>query len=130
GTSVSTTLEYAYDDWAIAQAARALKRMDLYEEFSKRSQNWRKVYDPATGFMRPRLSDGSFRQNFDVLSTNGQGFIEGNAWNYSLFVPQDAAGLIALMGGSHRFVMHLDSLFTMHLPDAFFPVTKDITRQR
>ncbi|MDB5251478.1 MAG: sugar hydrolase [Flaviaesturariibacter sp.] len=129
GTSVSTTLEYAYDDWCIAQAAQALGRTGVFTEFSRRAQSWRNVYDPSTGFMRPRLSDGSFRQSFDVLSTNGQGFIEGNAWNYSLFVPHDPRGLIEIMGGSKRFVPHLDSLFTMHLPDAFFAETEDITRE-
>src|SRR6202000_2852959 len=73
-------------------------------------------------------NDGSFRKDFDVLSTNGQGFIEGNAWNYSLYVPQDPEGLIALSGGNKRFVRHLDSLFTMDLPDKFFAETEDITR--
>ncbi|ANH83214.1 sugar hydrolase [Niabella ginsenosidivorans] len=126
--SVSTTLEYAFDDWSIAQAARRLNRMDVYDTFMKRSQNWKNVYDPSTGFMRPRLSNGSFRKDFDVLSTNGQGFIEGNSWNYSLFVPQDPKGMIALMGGEKKFLPHLDSLFTMHLPDHFFEETEDITR--
>jgi predicted alpha-1,2-mannosidase len=104
GVSVSSTLEYAYDDWAIAQAAQKLGRTDVYDRYIKRSQNYRNVFDPAIGYMRPRLNDGSFRQNFDVLSTDGQGFIEGNAWNYTLYVPHDPAGLIALMGGNKRFV--------------------------
>jgi predicted alpha-1,2-mannosidase len=129
GTSVSTTLEFAYDDWCIAQAAKKLKRNDVYNEFFKRSQNWKNVYDASTGFMRPRMSDGSFRKNFDVLSTNNQGFIEGNAWNFSLFVPQDPKGLINAMGGENKFLPHLDSLFTMHLPDKFFEETEDITRE-
>lgn len=129
GTSVSTTLEFAYDDWCIAQAAKKLKRIDVYNEFIKRSQNWKNVYDPSIGFMRPRMSDGSFRKNFDVLSTNNQGFIEGNAWNFSLFVPQDPKGLIYVMGGENKFLPHLDSLFTMHLPDKFFEETEDITRE-
>ncbi len=129
GTSVSTTLEYAFDDWCIAQLAKKLGDEKLYEEFNQRSQNWRNVYDNSIGFMRPRLSDGSFRKNFDVLSTNNQGFIEGNAWNFSLFVPQDPKGMIQAMGGNQRFVPHLDSLFTMHLPDHFFEETEDITRE-
>jgi predicted alpha-1,2-mannosidase len=129
GTSVSTTLEFAYDDWCIAQMAKKLNRSDIYEEFIKRSQNWRNVYDASIGFMRPKLSDGTFRKNFDVLSTNNQGFIEGNAWNFSLFVPQDPAGMIQLMGGNKRFIPHLDSLFTMQLPDKFFEETEDITRE-
>jgi predicted alpha-1,2-mannosidase len=78
--------------------------------------------------MRPRKADGTFRQNFDVLSTQGQGFIEGNAWNYSLYVPHDPDALISQMGGRKRFVQHLDSLFTMELPDSYFAETEDITR--
>ncbi|HNJ81939.1 MAG TPA: glycoside hydrolase family 92 protein, partial [Methanoregulaceae archaeon] len=87
------------------------------------------VWDHATGFMRPRKRDGSFRKDFDVLSTHGQGFIEGNAWNYSLYVPHDPAELIRLHGGKKRFTEHLDSLFTMYLPDSFFAETEDITRE-
>jgi predicted alpha-1,2-mannosidase len=128
GVSVSTTLEYAYDDWSIAQAAKKLGRMDVYDTYMKRSQNFKNVFDPSIGYMRPRLKDGSFRQNFDVLTTDGQGFIEGNAWNYSLYVPHDPAALIQMLGGKKRFVQHLDSLFTMQLPDKFFAETEDITR--
>jgi predicted alpha-1,2-mannosidase len=128
GTSVSTTLEYAFDDWCIAQAAKKLGRLDVYAAYSKRAMNYRNVWDASIGYMRPRMNDGSFREDFDVLSTNGQGFIEGNAWNYSLYVPQDPEGLIALSGGNKRFVRHLDSLFTMELPDKFFAETEDITR--
>jgi predicted alpha-1,2-mannosidase len=128
GTSVSTTLEYAFDDWCIAQAAKKLGRMDVYATYSKRAANYRNVWDASIGYMRPRMNDGSFRKDFDVLSTNGQGFIEGNAWNYSLYVPQDPEGLIALSGGNKPFVRHLDSLFTMELPDKFFAETEDITR--
>jgi predicted alpha-1,2-mannosidase len=128
GTSVSSTLEYAYDDWCIAQMAKKLGRNDIYDEFIKRSQNYKNVYDPTVGFMRAKLADGSFRKNFDPLTTNGQGFIEGNAWNYTLYVPHDPEGLIKLMGGSKRVVRYLDSLFTMELPDKFFAETEDITR--
>ncbi len=129
GSSVSMTLEYAYDDWSIAQAAKKLNRMDVYEEFIKRSNNWKNVYDASIGFMRPKKSDGTFQKEFDVLSTHNQGFIEGNAWNYSLYVPQDPSTMISMMGGKKRFVTHLDSLFTMHLPDEFFADTEDITRE-
>lgn len=129
GNSVSTTLEYAFDDWSIAMAAQKLGRTAVYETFIKRAQNWKNVYDASIGYMRPRLSDGSFKKDFDVLSTHGQGFIEGNAWNFSLFVPQDPEGMIAAMGGEKKFLPHLDSLFTMHLPDEFFAHTEDITRE-
>lgn len=128
GTGTSTTLEYAYDDWAIAQMAKKLNRMDIYKEFLKRSENYKNVFDPLVGFMRGRLSDGSWKKDFDPLSTSGQGFIEGNSWNYSLFVPQDPASLIQLMGGKKKFTHYLDTLFTMHLPDKFFAETEDITR--
>jgi predicted alpha-1,2-mannosidase len=140
GSSVSLTLEYAYDDWCIAQiikklpaepllAKYPLANTDLYQEFIGRSKNYLNVWDPSIGFMRPRRANGTFRENFDVLSTHGQGFIEGNAWNYSLYVPQDPAQLISIMGGKKRFIQHLDSLFTMHLPDEFFAETEDITRE-
>lgn len=128
-SSVSKTLEYAYDDWAIAQAAKKLGRTVIYDEFIKRSENWRNVYDNASGFMRPRMSDGKFREKFDVLSTHDQGFIEGNAWNYSLYVPHDPTGMIEMRGGTKKFAEHLDELFTMHLPDEFFAETEDITRE-
>jgi len=129
GVSVSNTLEYAYDDWSIAQLAKKLNRMDVYEEFIKRSNNWRNNYDSASGFMRPRLADGTFKKAFDPKDTEGQGFIEGNSWNYSFFVPHDPASLIEVMGGRKKFAARLDTLFSMHLPDEFFAHTEDITRE-
>jgi len=128
GNSVSSTLEYAYDDWCIAQAAKKLNRDDIYQEFIKRSQNFNNVFDAKSGFMRPRLDDGSYKKIFDPLSTINQGFIEGNAWNYTLYVPHDPAKLIQLLGGDKRFTTYLDSLFTMNLPDKYFAETEDITR--
>jgi putative alpha-1,2-mannosidase len=128
-TSVSKTLEYAYDDYAIAQAAKKLGRADIYNEFIKRSQNWKNVYDPSVGFMRPKDSNGKFLPTFDPLKTEGQGFIEGNSWNYSLYVPHDVDGMIAAMGGKDAFVKRLDQLFSMNLPDSFFAETEDITRE-
>ena len=128
-SSVSKTLEYAYDDWAIAQAAKKLGNTAVYDEFIKRADNWRNVYDASAGFMRPKMRDGKFRAEFDALKTHGQGFIEGNAWNYSLYVPQDPAAMIEAMGGKKKFSEHLDELFTMHLPDEFFAETEDVTRE-
>lgn len=129
GVSVSNTLEYAYDDWSIAQLAKKLNRMDVYEEFTKRSNNWRNNFDSVSGFMRPRLVDGTFKKEFDSKDTEGQGFIEGNSWNYSFFVPHDPASLIEVMGGKKKFSVRLDTLFSMHLPDEFFAHTEDITRE-
>lgn len=128
-SSVSKTLEYAYDDWCIAQMAKKLGRTAIYNEFIKRSENYKNVYDPSTGFMRPKMSDGKFRDKFDALKTDNQGFIEGNAWNYSLYVPHDPDQMIEMMGGKEKFSAHLDELFTMHLPDEFFAETEDITRE-
>ena len=129
GSSVSKTLEYAYDDWAIAQAAKKLGKTDVYNEFIERSKNYKNVYDEKTGFMRPKLNDGTFKKEFDPLDTHGQGFIEGNSWNYSLYVPQDPADMIKMMGGNEKFKIRLDSLFNMHLPDKYFENTEDITRE-
>lgn len=127
-TGVSTTLEYAYDDWAIAQMARHLGKTDIANEFAKRAENFRNVFDSSTGFMRARLNDGSFRKPFDPLNTHGEGFIEGNAWNFSLFVPQDPTALGNLLGGRKKMEQYLDTLFAMHLPDSYFANTEDITR--
>jgi predicted alpha-1,2-mannosidase len=86
------------------------------------------VYDASIGYMRPRLNDGTFKKEFDVLSTNQAGYIEGNSWNYSLYVPHQPKSLIKMMGGENAFAQHLDSLFTMELPDKYFAETEDISR--
>jgi len=129
GTSVSNTLEYAYDDWCIAQLAKKLDRQEIYEEFIKRSSNWKNNFNPTTGFMQPKLATGTFKSNFDAMTTHGQGFIEGNSWNYSFYVPHNPTELIAKMGGKSAFSERLDTLFSMHLPDSFFAETEDITRE-
>ena len=79
-------------------------------------------------YIRNTSKDGSFKKEFDPLDTHGQGFIEGNAWNYSLYVPQDVPGLISLIGSNKKFETYLDSLFIMRLPDKYFENTEDITR--
>ena len=129
GVSVSNTLEYAYDDWCIAQIAKKLNKTEIYDEFIKRSQNWKNNFNINTGFMQPKMADGTFKKEFDPLSTEGQGFIEGNSWNYSFFAPQDPEALKTSMGGEKVFAARLDTLFSMHLPDTFFEHTEDITRE-
>jgi predicted alpha-1,2-mannosidase len=111
--SVSQTLEYAYDDWCIAQMAKKLGKMENFEYFMIRSRNYRNVFDPSTGFMRGRMSDGTWRQDFNPLYSSHEvhDFTEGNSWQYSWFVPQDPEDLISLMGGKEKFVRRLDSLF-------------------
>jgi predicted alpha-1,2-mannosidase len=128
GVSVSNTLEYAYDDWAIAQLAKQLGKNDIYEEFTKRSASYRNVFD-KDGFVKRKDGNGNFLPAADLLSTHNQGLIEGNSWNYSFFVPHNPADLITLMGGTKKFIANMDSLFTMYLPDKYFAETEDITRE-
>lgn len=128
GSSVSKTLEYAYDDWAIAQIANKAGNDTVYDEFIKRSQNYINVFDAESGFMRPKLADGTFRKEFDPLDTHGQGFIEGNAWNYGLYVPQDPEVLVELYGGKKKFTKMLNELFTLELEDKHIEANEDITR--
>ncbi|MGB9177792.1 MAG: GH92 family glycosyl hydrolase, partial [Pyrinomonadaceae bacterium] len=108
--SVSKTLEYAYDDWCIAQTARLLKREDDYKRFIRRAQFYKNLFDSQTRFMRAR-KNGAFLDPFDPREVNFN-FTEANSWQYSFFVPQDVSGLIALMGGKQRFAQKLDELFT------------------
>ncbi|MGC8864565.1 MAG: GH92 family glycosyl hydrolase [Bacteroidales bacterium] len=128
GVSVSTTLEYAYDDWTLARMAESLGNDSLTRFFYARSKNYRNVFDYETRFMRPKLRNGHFVKNFDPLDTHQQGFIEGNAWTYSLFVPHDPQGLMDLMGGEERLVQRLDSLFSVNLPEKYYANTEDIDK--
>lgn len=125
----SMTLEYAYDDWAIAQLAKSMGDINIANTFEKRSQNWKNLFNDDIGFVGAKDSKGNWKKPFDPLQTHDEGFIEGNSWNYSLYVPQDISALIQKMGGNDRFCEHLDSLFTMYLPDKYFAETEDITRE-
>jgi len=125
----SITLEYAYDDYTIAQFAKSLGKTEIEKEYLKRSENWRNLFDEESGYVRAKTKDGEWVSPFDPLDTHGAGFIEGNSWNYSLYVPQNVSGLAKMMGGKERFAEHLDSLFTMHIPDQYFAHTEDITRE-
>jgi predicted alpha-1,2-mannosidase len=127
-SAASKTLDYAYDDWTIARMATALGKNDVAAEYEARAGSWRNLYDPKTGFLRARNADGSFPAEFDPMSTHGQGYIEGNAWNYSLFVPHDIAGFTELVGGADKLVAWLDGLFEMEVDDASIAGTEDITR--
>jgi predicted alpha-1,2-mannosidase len=128
GSSVSVTVEFAYDDWCIARLADSLGDGAVAAEFTRRSRAFGRVFDPDLGFMRPRGRDGAWREDFDPLATHGQGFIEGNAWTYSLYVPHDVPALVDLMNGPAAFGAHLDSLFAMELSDEAIAHTEDITR--
>ena len=126
-TAASNTLEYAYDDWCIAQAALYTGRKDIAEEFGRQALNYRNTFDPASGFATPRYRDGRFKPDLDPLQTYGEGFIEGNSWNFSFHVPQDPEGLMACMGGEKVFRERLDALFEMELPERYYADNEDIT---
>ncbi|MGM9756006.1 MAG: GH92 family glycosyl hydrolase [Parabacteroides sp.] len=129
GSAGSLTLEYAYDDWTIYQTALRCGNEKVANRYKQRAANYTHVFDPAIGYARPRNNKGAFKTPFSLLSTHGEGFIEGNALNYSFYVPQDVNGLMQMMGGEASFIAKLDSLFTMHLPDAFFAETEDVTKE-
>lgn len=107
--SVSKTLEYAYDDWCIAQMAQLLNKQEDYHYFMKRSQNWKNIFDWETGFMRPK-KNGGWDKPFDPREVNNN-FTEGNSWQYSFFVPQDISGMIQAYGGPEKFEAKLDEMF-------------------
>ena len=115
GSSVTITLEYAFDDWCIAQVAKRLGYSSKYREYMKRGLYWRNVFDKKTGFARPKNSDGKWVTPFDPLvaehDADKAAYTEGNAWQHSWFVPHDVFGLMNYMGGSNRFVAKLDALF-------------------
>ncbi len=126
--AVSKTLEYAYNDWCIAQIAQKAGRMEVYKQFMARSEFYRNVYNATSTYMQPRLSDGSWKKNFDPFDTHGQGFIEGNALNYGLYVPHQIDTMIAMMGGKEWFSKHLDMIFNTPIEDKYIVKNEDITR--
>lgn len=111
--SLSKTLEYAYDDYCIALMAEKLGEKQIAGEFYKRSQNYKNVYNPQSGFMQPRDDKGKFIKDFcpDDYTPH---ICESNGWQYFWSVQQDIDGLIALTGGKERFAQKLDSMFTYH----------------
>jgi len=108
--SVSKTLEYAFDDWCIAQMAKMLNKPDDYKEFIQRAQYWKNNYNDQNGFMQARANGGWYAP-FDPTEINNN-YTEGNAWQYSFLAPQDIEGLMARMGGKVAFEAKLDELFT------------------
>ncbi|WP_313320655.1 GH92 family glycosyl hydrolase [Stenotrophomonas sp.] len=128
GEAASKTLEYAYDDWTIAQVAKDMGKTEVASEFNKRAANWKHAFDPGTGFMRARKRDGSFREPFDPSASGyGTDFTEGNAWQYSWYVPQDVAGLAAAHGGSDKLLRRLDDVFEAKVDPSIFAHMEDIT---
>lgn len=128
GEAASKTLEYAFDDWTIARMAQAMGKADIAATFDKRAGNWRNAFDKDTGFMRARKRDGSFRTPFDPSASGyGTDYTEGNAWQYSWYVPQDVAGLAAAHGGSDKLLARLDEVFNAKVDPSIFEHMEDIT---
>ncbi len=131
GESVTRTLEYAFDDWCIAQMANALGKHADYEEFMRRAGFYKNMFDASTGFMRAKLPDGKWKKPFDPYKSDHNfdvvEYTEGNAWQHSWFVPHDVEGLIALHGGAENFVKKLDSLFTVSSELTGENVSPDVT---
>lgn len=121
--SLSKTLEYAYDDWCVAQMAKALGEKNDYDYFMALAGNYKNIYDPEMGWMRPKDSSGKWRTPFDPHvfggGTNLDDVTEATSSQYSFFAPQDVPGLIALMGGQQQFVAKLDSVFDASRSDTF-----------
>jgi predicted alpha-1,2-mannosidase len=112
--SVSKGLEYAIDDWCVAQVAKKMGNQDDYVYFSKRAEYYKNYYDPKVGFMRGRLSGDQWRTPYNPFTSIHEhgDFSEGNGWEYTFLVPHDVEGLITLLGGTNKFNTKLDSLFT------------------
>lgn len=111
--SVSKTLEYAIDDWCIWQMAEDLGKQEVADQFLERSLYYRNLFDTSLFFVRGKMSDGSWRTDFDPLYSHhtNSDFTEGNAWQYTWLVPHDVEGLITLFGSREFFLERLDSLF-------------------
>ena len=109
--SASHTLEYAYSAWAVAQWAKQLGKTDDYNRLMDLSKGWERIYDPSCNFVRPKKKDGTFIEDFNPMHV-WRGFQEGNAWQYTFYVPHDAKGLVAKVGAD-VFNHRLDSIFTV-----------------
>lgn len=111
--SVSRTLAYCYDDWCIAQIAKFLHKENDYNYFIKKAGSYKNLFDKSTGFMRGKFADGKWRVPFSPKFTGEKNpdYTEGDAWQWTWFVPHDIAGLIKLMGGEQDFTQKLDTLF-------------------
>ena len=112
GGSVSEVMEYSYNDWCIAEMAKQLGKEKDYLHYQKRAQFYTNVFDPTTGFMRPRNADGSWLSPFDPTEGTHH-FVEGNSYQYTMFAPHDISGLIDSIGGDEKFDKWMDKLFTV-----------------
>lgn len=124
-TGASMTLEYAYQDWCLAQMAKTMGKKKDYSLLMQRSQNYKNLWNPETGYMQPRDTNGNWLSDFDPLElTEKGGFCESNSAIYSHYVPHDMKGLIELYGGNNKYVRKLNSNFVKSEPYGFFRSNK------
>jgi predicted alpha-1,2-mannosidase len=127
--SVSKALEFAYNDWTIATLAKSMGREEIATEYFKRAGYYRQYFDPQTGFMRAKKSDGKWLEPFTPTDSNHQGgeYVEGNAWQWTWFAPHDVSGLMTLFGGRETFAAKLNELFTTSSALTGKEISGDIT---
>lgn len=126
--SVSSSLESMYDDYCAADMARLMGKKEDQQYFERRSQFYKNLFDKSTGFMRPRLSDGTWKTPFNPsdlahAESIGGDYTEGNAWQYTWQVQHDIPGLIKLFGGNKPFLKKLDQFFSLQLNSKLADVT-------
>ncbi|WP_298351127.1 GH92 family glycosyl hydrolase [Runella sp.] len=127
--AVARTLEYAYDDWSLAQMAKMLNKKADYRYFLNRASSYRNIFSKESQLMRGRFADGSWRTPFDPYASNHRrdDYCEGNAWQWSFFVPHDVKGLAQIMGGKEKLIARLDTLFSLRSDIAGKNTSGDIT---
>ncbi len=119
--NVSLTLEYAFDDYAIAQVAKKLGKQDDYQYFMDRSKNYMNHFDPEAGFMRAKGLNGEFKAGFNPVAYHPEDYCEANAWQYTFFVPHDVQGMIDIYGGDKAFGAKIDEMFATNQAEGELP---------
>jgi predicted alpha-1,2-mannosidase len=127
--SVSRAMEFAYDDWTIATLAKSLGRDETTTNYFKRARYYRQYFDPKTGFMRGKTTEGKWLEPFNPTDSSHQAgeYVEGNAWQWTWFVPQDVLGLMEMFGGRDKFAAKLNELFTTSSALTGDEISSDIT---
>jgi predicted alpha-1,2-mannosidase len=126
--AASKTVEYAFDDWSIARMAEKMGNKEVAARYFKRAQNWRNVFDPKTGFVRAKKSNGDFRTPFNPVQSNfGSDYTEGSAWQYSWYMPHDNAGLVKMLGGDAGLVAKIDQVFDAKVDPTVYAHMEDIS---
>jgi predicted alpha-1,2-mannosidase len=126
--AASKTVEYAFDDWTIARMAEKMGNKAVAARYYQRAQNYRKVFDTRTGFVRARKSTGEFREPFNPVQSNfGSDYTEGSAWQYSWYMPHDNAGLVGMLGGDAALQAKIDMVFDAKVDATVYAHMEDIS---